>query len=218
MDRPVDRQAGTGNPDRRAQYLAAAQQLFATHGYVGTSMDMLIAEVGGSKATLYKHFPSKESLVAGLMDAVATAVSRNVMDDLDGNEPLRDALEAIGEATLRGVVSPTGVAVLRICLAEAARFPDLARTVWGHGPAVTYANFRRFLADRVERGELDVDDFQLAAEQFLAGIVGHIQLKVAMGVAEPPDDDEIRIRVESAIDTFLARYEQSPTRSSSARQ
>ncbi len=153
MAHPAGRQAsGARDPDRHAQYLAAAQTLFVAHGYVGTSMDMLVAEVGGSKATLYKHFPSKESLVSGLMDAVASAVSQNVVDDLEGDEALRDALAAIGEAALRGVLSPTAITVLRLCLGEAGRFPELARTVWDHGPAVTYDNFRGFLADRVRVG------------------------------------------------------------------
>lgn len=193
-------------PDRRERYLAAAQRLFAEHGFVGTTMDMIVAEVGGSKATLYRHFPSKDALVAGLMDQVATFVSRPMTDILRGDEPLEEALATIGAAALRGVVSPRAVAILRLCLGEYGRFPELARTVWDHGPAVTYANFRRFLEERERRGELRVEDTQLAAEQFIAGIVGHLQPKVAMGVADPPGEDEIEVRVASAVATFLARY------------
>lgn len=200
----------TALPSRAEQYLDAAMRLFAEHGYVGTTMDMLVAEVGGSKATLYKHFPTKESLVTGLMDRVAATVNP-VADHTASTLSLTEELARMGTAALRGVTSPQGVAVLRICLGEYGRFPQLARTVWDHGPAITYANFAAFVTERQRRGELDVDDPQLAAEHFLAGIVGHIQLKVAFGITGPLDDDDIARRVQAAVATFLARYATDPT-------
>jgi TetR/AcrR family transcriptional repressor of mexJK operon len=108
--------------------------------------------------------------------------------------------------TRRSLSVPGAVTLLRLSLGEYGRFPQLARVVWEHGPAVTYANFQRFLADRQERGELEVDDPQLASEHFIAGIVGHIQLKVAMGITEPPSPEESEQRVAAAAATFLSRY------------
>ena len=193
-------------PDRRAAYLAAARRLFDQHGYAGTSMDQVVAEVGGSKATLYRCFPSKADLVAGLMDQVASSVGQRTEALVDEDLPLEDALTAIGRNALRGVTGPDAVAVLRISLAERFRFPELARTVWERGPALTYDRFRRFLEQRTDAGELHVDDPQLAAEHFLAGLVGHLQPKVAMGIAEAPDDAEVDRRVAAAVRAFLAAY------------
>jgi AcrR family transcriptional regulator len=191
---------------RRKRYLEAAQALFATNGFVATTMDMIIAETGGSKATLYKYFPSKDDLIAGLMDDIIERIRERAHDPALDGLPLAEALTEFGTITLATVVSADAVRLLRLSLGEYARFPQLARVVWEHGPAVTYENFRRLLDERARRGELVVDDTQLAAEQFIAGIVGHIQLKVAMGVAEPPDAEEIRRRVASAVRTFVARY------------
>ncbi len=169
-------------------------------------MDMIVARAGGSKATLYKYFPSKDALIAGLMDAVANSIpspdSAPGLDDL----PIDEALMKIGLGFIQGVASPRAVALLRLCLGEYGRFPELSRVVWEHGPAVTYANFQRFLAEREQRGELAIDDPQLASEHFIAAIVGHIQLKVAMGMAEAPSPEESQRRVASAVKTFLARY------------
>ncbi len=192
--------------DRRARYLAAALARFAHHGFDGTTMDMLVADVGGSKATLYKHFPSKNALVAGLMDDIAAGISRPGLDAERDERPLEAVLTEIGTAALRGVVAERAVTVLRLCLGEYPRFPELARTVWEHGPAVTYATFTAFLEERQRRGEIRVDDPQLAAEHFVAGIVGHLQLKVAMGMAAPPDEPEIARRVAAAVRAFLAAY------------
>jgi TetR/AcrR family transcriptional repressor of mexJK operon len=195
--------------DRRDRYLDAALTLFAAHGFVGTTMDMVVEGVGGSKATLYKNFPSKDALVAGLIDRVSAGVAvanPALRDDV----PLESALEQYGQSVLRGVVSDRAVALLRLCLGEYGRFPELSRVVWEHGPAVTYARFRAFLDARVRAHELVVPDTQLAAEQFLAGIVGHLQPKFAMGQARPLTDAEITRRVASATETFLARY-RAPT-------
>ena len=191
--------------ERQDRYLNAAQRLFAKHGFVGTTMDMILAEVGGSKATLYKCFPSKDALVAGLMDRVSQSVGQD-RDALNDERPLEEALLGYGEAVLRAVTSERAVTLLRLCLGEHGRFPELSRVVWEHGPAITYARFRAFLDARTRAGEAHVEDPQLAAEQFIAGIVGHIQLKIAMGQAAPLNDDEITGRVASAVATFLARY------------
>jgi AcrR family transcriptional regulator len=191
---------------RRRAYLASALRLFAERGFVGTTTDMIVAEVGGSKATLYKHFPSKESLVAGIMEEVAAGITTDVPELSALETPLAEALTAVGRAAIRGVTSPPAVAVLRLCLGEHGRFPELSRVVWEQGPAVTYARFRDFLEQRQALGEVEVDDTQLAAEQFIAGLVGHIQLKVAMGIAETPSDEEIDRRVASNVSTFLSRY------------
>jgi TetR/AcrR family transcriptional regulator, mexJK operon transcriptional repressor len=199
--------------DRRSRYLEAAMRLFAEHGYVGTTMDMVIAETGGSKATLYKHFPTKEDLVTGLMEQVADTVSLEMDDPTTSTLPLTDGLTAIARSTCQGVWSPGAAAVLRLCLGEYGRFPELAHTVWSVGPTRSYANFRAFLAERQRRGEVTVDDTQIAAEQFLGGLVGHLQLKIAFGMTRPPTQDEIDARVDSAVTTFLARYANPPWQS-----
>lgn len=196
-ERPTD--------DRAERYLDAALELFAERGYVGTTTDMVVARVGGSKATLYKRFPTKEALVTGLMERVAASINPPI-DPASDTRSLEEALVEIGTNAVRGVTSPGAIAVLRICLGENGRLPELAKTVWDHGPAVTYDNFRTFVRERQQRDELDVPDPQLAAEQFIAGLVGHIQLKIAFGLASRPDDAETRRRVREAVETFLARY------------
>ncbi len=196
----------TSETSRRDRYLAAAYRLFAELGYDRTTMDMIVAEVGGSKATLYRSFPAKEALIAGLMDQVADGINRSVIDPATDTRSLQQVLTDTGTDALRGVLSPEAATLLRLCLGEYHRFPDLARVVWEHGPAVTYANFKALVTERVRRGELAVDDAQLAAEHFVAGVVGHLQLKIAMGQATPPDEDEIARRVAAAVRAFTAAY------------
>src|SRR3546814_4233657 len=74
------------DPGRYAQILDIARRPFARHGYRGTSLNMIAAEVGVSKAALYHHFPDKETLYRSLV-----ATGMQVMF-----EYVRDALQQVG--------------------------------------------------------------------------------------------------------------------------
>lgn len=54
----------------RRRILDAAFRLFYAHGVRGVGVDTVIAESGVAKATLYKHFPSKDDLVLAYLDRV----------------------------------------------------------------------------------------------------------------------------------------------------
>ncbi|MCC6376387.1 MAG: TetR/AcrR family transcriptional regulator [Microbacteriaceae bacterium] len=52
---------------RRAQLLSAAAKLFAERGYSGTSIEDLGAAAGVSGPALYKHFGSKQQVLAAIL-------------------------------------------------------------------------------------------------------------------------------------------------------
>lgn len=59
--------AGLG---KREQLIDVAMQLFNRHGYHATGVDRIMAEAGISKATLYRHFESKDDLVVAVLSKV----------------------------------------------------------------------------------------------------------------------------------------------------
>ncbi len=54
--------------DRRLEILDAAQRCFARAGFHGASMQEICAEAGMSPGNLYRYFPSKEALIAGICE------------------------------------------------------------------------------------------------------------------------------------------------------
>ncbi|MGH8186288.1 MAG: TetR/AcrR family transcriptional regulator, partial [Steroidobacteraceae bacterium] len=56
---------------RRAQLIAVAEQLFLQHGFANTSVNAIVREAGGSLATLYAEFGSKEALFESVLSARA---------------------------------------------------------------------------------------------------------------------------------------------------
>ena len=55
--------------ERRAQVLAAAQEVFVAAGYHAAGMDDIAERAGVSKPVLYQHFSSKLDLYLALLDA-----------------------------------------------------------------------------------------------------------------------------------------------------
>jgi AcrR family transcriptional regulator len=55
--------------ERRQAILAAVTEAFAEKGFNGTTTRALATAAGVSEALIYKHFPSKESLYAAMLDA-----------------------------------------------------------------------------------------------------------------------------------------------------
>jgi len=61
---------------RRDQILATAAELFATHGFHGVSVADLGAACGISGPALYKHFPSKQAVLAEMLVAISEELLR----------------------------------------------------------------------------------------------------------------------------------------------
>ena len=60
------------NP-RRETLISAASDLFCQHGIHGVGIDWILEEAGVAKATLYKHFPSKDDLVVAALQETGKA-------------------------------------------------------------------------------------------------------------------------------------------------
>ena len=65
--RSTTRRTGYSSSTKRA-LLENATQLFAAHGYAGTSLDEVVAAARVTKGALYHHFPSKQALLAAALD------------------------------------------------------------------------------------------------------------------------------------------------------
>jgi TetR/AcrR family transcriptional repressor of mexJK operon len=187
--------------ERRARYLDVALHLFLQHGFNGVSTDQLATAAGGSKATLYRYFPSKEALFEAIIDDIAAPALATEGDGTWNDVDLEDGLRRIGRATADAALDPRTISLMRLAVGEHARFPQLAATLFEHGPSRTYSRLRGFLSAKVEAGEIAVDDLQIAAEQFLGGIIGHQQLRAALGLP-PPSRKDIDARIGAAVETF----------------
>lgn len=92
---------------REEAILDAAHQLLGKMGYEDMTMDIVAAEVGIAKASLYKHFPSKEKLASRTMTRLferTIAQLERVDSALSAVEKLRTMLRWVLVERLAGSI------------------------------------------------------------------------------------------------------------------
>jgi AcrR family transcriptional regulator len=120
--------ARTRRPDDRAREITqAALELFVTRGFAATKLDDVARAAGTSKGLPYVYFRSKEELfkavIAEAMGDPLVRASEFIDDYQGGAENLLRELVAMFRRFAEG---PTG-GVIKLILAEAGNFPEVAR-------------------------------------------------------------------------------------------
>lgn len=191
-------------PERRRDHiLDVARDVFLEEGYGATSMSGIAARLGGSKATLYKYFPSKERLFEDMMTNSCTLFLDSLREAADAADDAETLLRSLGEKYLRGLLEPQAVKINRLVHAEGFRFPEVAATWFRTGPDVT----RELLVERLEafatRGDIRCADLRLTVEQFLGMVRGDLLMRVVCCVDPVPDDARIRFQVDAATRAIM---------------
>lgn len=196
----------TKSAKKRQAIVDVAAQLFREVGYERTSMADILERVGGSRATLYNHFPSKEVLFLETAFAPIEKESIAVHDVLDG--PLDDIEELLLEFGRRGLelaYSPDVIAARRLTISEATRF-----NIGPLGYQVGYLPLLNRLAGFMERamaaGLLRETSPILAALQLSALMEAELIQRLLYAVIEPGEDLDIPAKVRRAVDAFMAIY------------
>ncbi len=145
--------------DRRAEILAAAQRCFVRDGFHGASMQDICAEAGMSPGNLYRYFPSKEALIAGIAERDRAEVGQQFAS-ADLSQGLFAVLEGLAHHHF-AVRPKEQVLLCTEVMAESRRNPEIARISRGFDGDV-----RKWLGDllhaAVARGDIP-DDIDLDA-------------------------------------------------------
>lgn len=88
--------------EKRQEITRIAAELFDELGYERTSMSAIAARVGGSKATLYGYFHSKEDLLRAVLDHDVNEEADRLMEEFLAEKDLRAGLVRLGIAYLTG--------------------------------------------------------------------------------------------------------------------
>jgi AcrR family transcriptional regulator len=161
--------------------LDAAMRLFAEKGYERTTVGEIQEAAGltfGSGA-LYKHFPTKEAVLAAGIDRFVEDArnERRVLNTLD-DEPLVDALQAIGRQAM--LAFDREKEALRIAWRDLEGFPDLQAKVRADRIRATFDDFSSWLRRQAELGRLVLDDSQAVAAVALSSLAFFQLLKHLM--------------------------------------
>jgi AcrR family transcriptional regulator len=205
--RPTGRPRRGGRPTRAEaaqldrEVRECALRLFLENGYDGTTMDAVAQAAGTTKSSLYSRFESKEALFSSVLGWAVR--SGWPFDELAGpdTDDLEGALLAIARAAVRRAVDPAFAQLGRIAIAQAARFPDIARRAHSAGSWPRQQLVADLLKRHQARGEIIADDPEILAELFIAMVSGVPARLASFGIVRDPETEERHL--QAAVRLFL---------------
>lgn len=189
---------------KRQAIVETAAHHFFHHGYAATAIEQVAADAGVSKVTIYNQFGDKRALFAAAVSCECEKMRGHFSLDPMPQGTIRHRLTAIGEAMVAFLSRPEMIQFERRIAAETEVEPAIGAAFLEAGPWRMKQGFAAWLARAVEVGELAIADPMLAAEQFVSMVKGMGDLERRFGVHLTADSS--RIRIQGAVDVFLAAY------------
>lgn len=189
-----------------AQVLDSARSLFMQHGYESVSMDVIAQRADVSKATLYNYFPDKRMLFMEVARRECQLQAEGLEAAVDMAQPVPVVLGIVGRGLMNIILSDFGRNMFRVCVSEGERFPEIGQQFYETGPGILKTRLIEFFDMAEERGELDVPDLALAADQFAELCKAGLFLRQVCGLQSEFSQSEIDHVVDGAVEMFMARY------------
>lgn len=192
---------------RREAIIDAAASVFLEMGYERTSMNEVTKRMGGSKATIYSYFPSKEDLFIAVVNRHATSHLADAVSELatynEREVDLRDILVRFGERMLMVLINDnTALDVYRMVVAESGR-SNIGMMFYESGPRECLQTIATLMTFAMERGQLRAADPEIAALQLTALLTAETEIRLYQQSPEPLSAENIHLMVSRAVDTFM---------------
>jgi len=186
--------------------LAGARQVFFKHGFGAATTDMVQQAAGVSKSTVYSYFPSKDALFVAVVRAECQKLVAGMHGERTKAQTTRETLLRMGTRLFETILDPPVLALLRIVIAEAPRFPDLGKAIREAGAMPMQKELAEYLVEAGWHGDVRVDDPGKAARHFIGMVMHDVQMECLLGLRTTPAADETREIVEAAVDDFLRAH------------
>jgi AcrR family transcriptional regulator len=191
--------------EKRQEIVRIAAQLFEEQGFDRTSMSTISEQVGGSKATLYGYFRSKEELFLAVIDNEIQTNVEGILGTMLNEPDIAKGLTNVATAYLMQRLSVRPTRFFRMVAAQ-SRDSDLGLHFYQHvlKPAwmIMCGKFEQFMAEgRVRKADAwdmtmhfkGLCDYDLVEQRLL-------------GVIRGPDPAHCRAVAERAVDAFMRIY------------
>ena len=159
-----------------ARILDAARRVFLERGLAGASMDEIARLACAGKPTIYARFASKKALFTAVVMRNVAAAAARFEGHIPAGATIDERLAGLGVTVLHWVLGGDTIALMRVAISEAARFPDLATSVHRMARQRTEETVARLLGEAAQSDSLDAlpafaPDRLAATTQFFMGLI-----------------------------------------------
>ncbi len=189
---------------RRRAITTTAWEAFRENGFERTTMSEISDRVGGSKATLYSYFKSKEELFAAAVQQAMAARSDEAFERVTGAGDLAERLTGFARSYLEARLTPDLISLERALMSEADR-SDLGEIVraqfivpqWRRLAAVLE---QEMVAGRLRRGA------PYTATQHFRGLIEADIIERRMHGDRTVTSEQIEGAIKAGVEAFLRAY------------
>jgi len=158
---------------------------------------------GVSKGTIYRHFENAETLLQAVLERQHQEMAGLGPAPVNTIDDLREQLTALGTQLLTFLTSDQGVRIMRTVITHGARHSQHGELIYRDGPQAFVARAAACLERAGAKGQINVDDPMHRAEQLVGMWKGSLVHGLLMNGCPTPDAEELRYRVESAVNVLL---------------
>ncbi|WP_353147043.1 TetR/AcrR family transcriptional regulator [Pollutimonas bauzanensis] len=189
---------------RRNAIMAVALEVFRELGFEAASMSQIAARVGGSKATLYNYFSSKEELLLQAMLHSAEKHVSDMLEILQTSGALSTQLQRFVLSLLKLINSEEIIQDLRVAI-SVGKTSNVGRQFFELGSHRAWQEISHILGKEIAKKNLRDEDPDAMAT-LLRSMCEADLMRALMGAGIPMTDQEAERKATHIVDIFLRVY------------
>jgi len=189
---------------KRQDIVATAWEVFRAKGFEGASMSDVAERLGGSKATLYRYYNSKEELFAAALENAVKGQGNEAFEGVGREGDLRERLLEFADFYLKFRLTPEMIGVHRLMIAGAER-SDLSAVLRARFIDPNWRRFTTVIEREMAAGRLRKADPYLTSIHF-RGLVEADVLERRMNGERLVTNAQVETAIEQGVEAFLRAY------------
>jgi len=183
---------------RKLRVMEVATDMFVARGYAATTLLDIAKKAGVATRTLYQHFGDKEDIFREVIFARDTAIINP--PELEAGEDLVTALRRAALYSYELALRPRSIELMRLMIAESARFPELMSKVATTIFTRFTSNVARLFRQLADNGLIPDGDHDQSAELFVDLLLGNRTVMIYFGwVSAATSEQDIEVKIDLFI-------------------
>ncbi len=194
--------------EKKEEIIKAAKEVFKEFGFEKASMSKISSKLGGSKATLYNYFSSKEELffeVISIANAQESDFVHQILDTKNETLDIHTQLYEFGKRFINFVYSQKMVEIRRLTISQ-SEITNLGRITYKNRVLKSREILSKYLEKAIKFNKIKKTDTNIAAIHFFGLLESELMYPFLFQVDtdfSKKHMDEMAVR---AIDIFILAY------------
>jgi AcrR family transcriptional regulator len=210
LGRPPKERAG----EVEERILDAARKVFLERGFEGASIEEIAEAARSGKPTIYARFPGKGALFTAVVMRTIAANLEHLKAYTPTGATIEQRLESVAVTVLEWILGSDSIGLMRVAIAEAPRFPDLASSVYAMARERGGQAVARLLAEAAQSDELGAlpafapEHVATTTQLFQDLVILPLAMRALFGERLKQLHAEIELHATRSIALFLAASRQ----------